>query len=235
MKIVGYTRVSTRTQVEEGLGLDIQTQAIKGWAKTNGHRIVAWACDEGVSGAKDLEDRDGLADALALIKDAKAEGVVVYRLDRLARDLIIQESLIAEIRRLGGTLFTTVGGEAAYLADDPDDPSRKLIRQVLGAVAEYDRSMIALRLRTGRRRKAERGGYAFGAPAFGVAARDRELVALADEQVTLDRIAELHRDGASTRAICAALNAEGRGTKRGGPWQPMVVSRIVKRLGRQST
>ena len=50
-----------------------------------------------------------------------------------------------------------------------------MIRQVLGAVAEYERSMVVLRLRNGRRRKAEMGGYASGAPAFGFEARDKAL------------------------------------------------------------
>ena len=60
----------------------------------------------------------------------------VYRLDRLARDLIVQETVLAEVKRLGGEVFSTSAAEAGYLSDDPDDPSRKLIRQVLGAVAE---------------------------------------------------------------------------------------------------
>ena len=65
--------------------------------------------------------------------------------------------------------------EAGYLGDDPDDPSRTLIRQVLGAVSQYERSMIALRLRSGRRRNASQGGYAYGAPPFGFKAEDGEV------------------------------------------------------------
>ncbi len=59
--------------------------------------------------------------------DGTVGGIAVYRLDRLARDLVLQEQLLAEVRRMGGQLFTTSAAEAGYLADDPDDPSRRLI------------------------------------------------------------------------------------------------------------
>ena len=158
---------------------------------------------------------------------------MVPRLDRLARDLIVQETILAEIRRIGGEVFSTSPAEASYLTDDPDDPSRKLIRQVLGAVSEYERSMVTLRLRNGRRRKAEMGGYASGAPAFGLEARDGDLIESQDEQVTIKRIADLRASGASLRMICSTLEAEGHRSKRGGTsWQPMAVKRVLDRLGK---
>ena len=90
-----------------------------------------------------------------------------------------------------------------------------MIRQVLGAVAEYERSMVVLRLGAGRRRKAQNGGYAQGAPAFGFEARDRDLVALDDEQETLCRIRELRASGKSYRQICTILDAEDRSARSG--------------------
>ena len=171
MKLAAYLRVSTDRQAEEGLGLEVQEQTIKGWAHAHEHRVVLWTRDEGVSGSNGLDTRVGLADVPEAIKRQRVDGLVVYRLDRLARDLVLQEQLLAEIRRLGGELFSTSNAEASYLSDDPDDPSRKLIRQVLGAVNEHERAMIALRLRSGRRRKADNGGYAFGEPRSAIASR----------------------------------------------------------------
>ena len=232
MKIVGYVRVSTATQAEDGLGLDVQKAALRTWSKANGHRLTSILSDEGISGAKELEDRPGLADALDMIRSGKAQGIVVPRLDRLARDLIVQETILAEIRRIGGEVFSTSPAEASYLSDDPDDPSRKLIRQVLGAVSEYERSMVALRLRNGRRRKDQMGGYAWGAPAFGFDARDGDLVESQQEQLTIKRIVELRAAGASLREICSILEAEGHRSKRAGTrWQPMAVKRVLDRLG----
>jgi DNA invertase Pin-like site-specific DNA recombinase len=111
-------------------------------------------------------------------------------------------------------------------------PAASLIRQVLGAVSEYERSMVVLRLRNGRRRKAQTGGYASGAPAFGLEARDGDLVESEDEQRTIERIVELRDSGASLRSICSTLESEGHRTKRGTTnWQPMAVKRVLDRLG----
>lgn len=230
MKVVGYLRVSTDRQAEEGLGLDVQEHAIKIWAKKNGHRVVLWTRDEGVSGAKDLDAREGLPEALGAIGDGVASGVVVYRLDRLARDLIIQETVLAEVKRVGGEVFSTSPAESAYLTDDPDDPSRALIRQVLGAVAQYEKSMINLRLRSGRKRKSAQGGYAYGAPPLGFRAEGKALVPHPDEAVVVDRIRALRADGASLREIGAVLESEGLRTKRGGSrWHPPVIARVLAR------
>jgi DNA invertase Pin-like site-specific DNA recombinase len=231
MRVSAYLRVSTDRQADDGLGLDVQEQAIKKWTKDNGHILARVRyVDAGISGARELENRPALLDALAAIRDKAIAGLVVYRLDRLARDLVIQEQLLAEVRRLQGHVFTTSAAEAGYLLDDPDDPSRRLIRQVLGAVNEYERSMIALRLRSGRKRKAETGGFAYGSPAFGYRAENRELVPDDDEQLVLARITALHRDGRSLREIAAALTAEGFRPKRSDRWHPQSLSRIVARL-----
>ncbi len=229
MKIAAYVRVSTERQADEGLGLDVQEHAIRAWAKANGHRVVAVVRDEGVSGTKELDDRPGLADAFDLVKSGAVQGVCVYRLDRLARDLVLQEQLLAEVRRLGGEVFSTSAAEAGFLKDDPDDPSRKLIRQILGAVSEYERSMIALRLRSGRYRKAQQGRYAFGAPPYGYKAERGELVADESAQAVLVRVGELHRSGASLRDIAATLTTEGHRPPRGDRWHPNTVSRLVAR------
>ena len=226
MKLVAYLRVSTEVQVE-GLGLDVQREAIAEWAGAHEHEIAAEFTDAGVSGSNGLDTRTGLANTLTLLRNGNAEGIVVYRLDRLARDLIIQEQLLAEARQCGWHVFSTSTSEAAYLEDDPGDPSRKMIRQVLGAVAEYERSMIALRLRSGRVRKAQRGGFAGGTPPYGYAVVDRELVEVAEEQATLSRIRRDHSDGKSLRAIAETLTAEGVKPRRGRAWYPGVLARLV--------
>jgi len=226
VKLVAYLRVSTDVQAE-GLGLDGQRAAITEWAGTQAHEIAAEFTDAGVSGSNGLVTRTGLADAFTVLRNGDASGIVVYRLDRLARDLIIQEQLLAEARQHGWSVFSTSAGEAAYLEDDPGDPSRKMIRQVLGAVAEYERSMIALRLRSGRARKAQAGGFAYGAPPYGYAAVDGGLVEVAEEQATLSRIRRDHHDGKSLRAIAETLNAEGVKPRRGQAWHPGVIVRLV--------
>lgn len=230
MRVAGYIRVSTDRQAEEGLGLDVQEAKVHTWAKEGRHRLVDIFRDEGVSGTKGLGERVGLADAIAAVRTGKVEGIVVPKLDRLARDLIVQEQALAEVWRLGGQVWTCSPGEAAYLTDDPDDPSRKLIRQVLGAVSEYERSMVVVRLRSGRRAKAAKGGYAYGAPPFGKRSEAKELVEDPTEAEIVSEIARLHRAGWSLREIVTELDRRGYRTKRGSTWHPQSVSRVVGRL-----
>jgi DNA invertase Pin-like site-specific DNA recombinase len=230
VKVAGYVRVSTDRQAEKGFGLDVQERAVRAWARQHGHRLVEIHRDEGVSGSNGLDSRVGLADALQSLRDRKANGLVVPRLDRLARDLVLQETLLGEVRRLGGQVFSCSNAEAEFLVDDPADPSRRLIRQILGAVAEYERSMIALRLRAGRRRKAEQGGYAGdGSPPYGWQAVDGALAPVEAEQRAIHRVRELHAGGHSLRSIADALHAEGHRPKRGDRWPPQTLARVLAR------
>jgi DNA invertase Pin-like site-specific DNA recombinase len=230
VRVVGYLRVSTDRQAEKGLGLDVQKQAIREWAKSHSHRVVAYLADEGVSGSNGIENRDALPQALGMVKSGAAQGVVVYRLDRLARDLVLQETLLAEIQRMGGQLFSTSPAESDYLTDDAADPSRTMIRQILGAVSQYERAMVRLRLSAGRRRKAEIGGYAFGSPRYGVKAEAGVLVEDPDEAAAVARIRELRAEGCSLREIAAVLTSEGFKPKRSAVWHPESLRRIVARL-----
>jgi DNA invertase Pin-like site-specific DNA recombinase len=230
-RVIGYLRVSTDAQAERGYGLDVQADAIRSWAKREGFVLATNLTDSGVSGSNGLDTRVALPEALAEIRVGRASGLVVYRLDRLARDLVLQETLLAEVRRMGADVYSTAGGEAAYLADDPDDPSRRLIRQILGAVSEYERSMISLRLRSGRRRKSAVGGYAYGSPPYGWEAVDRELVEVAREQVVRAQMRALQENGHSIRQIAEVLNADGVPAKRhGSRWHPTTVARALTRL-----
>ena len=104
-----------------------------------------------------------------------------------------------------------------------------MIRGMLALVAQYERDMIVLRLRRGRRRKHERGGYAYGAPRLGYHAADKKLVVDDGEQATVARILELSAAGGSLRAIAAELNAAGVPGKRGGRWHANTIARVLAR------
>lgn len=223
MRLVGYIRVSTVGQVTEGQGLDIQEQAIRAWSREHRHRLVGLFRDEGVSGA--VEDRQGLTEVLAAIRYNGAEGLVVHSLDRFARSLTIQEAALQAVWQAGGQVFTVDQGEV--LQDDPDDPVRTFVRQILGAVSELERGLIARRLRRGRSHKAERGGYAHGAPPLGYRAEGGELVEDPAEMVVVKRIGELRDQGMSLRQIASALTEDGFKPKRSDRWHPQTVSRVL--------
>ena len=160
---------------------------------------------------------------------ATLRGWGVYRLDRLARDLVLQESLLAEIKKLGGQVFSTSKAEAGYLEDDPDDPSRKLIRQVLGAVSEYQRAMISMRLRTGRKRKSENGGFAYGSPPFGYRVENGKLVPVEKEKAIIRENVAMRSEGASYERIADTLNDRCIPSPRDGLWHSTRIRAIVRR------
>jgi DNA invertase Pin-like site-specific DNA recombinase len=229
VKIILYIRVSSTNKADHEPSATEQERKIRAWAREHGHQIIAVYRDEGVSGANGVDTRTGLPQALAALKAREASGLAVVKLDRLSRDLIVQEQLMADVRRLGAQMFTVSAAEQAYLGDDPDDPSRKLIRQVLGSVVEYERSMTALRLRGGKARKRSEGRYAGGYVPYGSAVQGREFVPAEAELATLARIRELGAEGRSLREIAAVLEAEGHRTKHGARWHPSTVGRLLAR------
>jgi DNA invertase Pin-like site-specific DNA recombinase len=225
MRSVAYLRVSTGRQAEEGFGLALQEKAIRQFAGAAGLRLVGMTQDEGVSGA--IQERTGLAEALTLLEEGSAESLVVARLDRLARKLSVQEAILAQVWRNGGRVFSADTGEVAQ--DDPDDPMRTAMRQMMGVFSQLERAMITARLRAGRRVKAEQGGYAYGAPPFGTRSEDGRLVADPREAEAVALVCKLRAEGLSYRGICAKLTESGHKPRLSQQWHPMTVARIVAR------
>ena len=225
MRVVGYIRVSTVGQVQDGQGLAIQEKAVRSWAREHKHRLVGVYRDEGVSGA--VEEREGLEEAPGVATMRAHADLILSSIDRLARSLTIQEAALVQVWNAGGKAFAVDQGEV--LADDPDDPMRTFVRQVLGAVSQLEAGMIARRLRRGREHKAANGGYAYGAPPFGYRAEGGELVPDPVEQETVRRIGRLRHKGASYREIADEFNDQGIASKRTDRWHPMAVKRIADR------
>lgn len=225
---VGYTRVSTAIQADEGFGLDIQERQITGFCERSGFRLLTIFSDGGLSGAKGVQERPGLAAALTTL-EGSASVLVVAKLDRLARALTVQEAVLAQAWKNGSRVFTVDLGEV--LQDDPEDPMRTAMRQMVGVFSQLERAMITARMIAGRRYKASQGGYAgYGSPRFGMRAEGRELVPDLNEQAIVARIVALRDAGDTLRTITAALNSEGVPSKRGGPWHTETVRRILRRV-----
>jgi DNA invertase Pin-like site-specific DNA recombinase len=222
-RALGYVRVSTAEQVE-GYGLAVQEQAVRGYCREHGLRVVEVLRDEGQSGSNGLDDRLGLGETLARLERGDADVLVVARLDRLARDLLLQETTMERLRAAGVEVVSVAEPDV-----DSDDPTRVLVRQLLGAIAQYERSVIKGRMVAGKAAKVAGGGYGGGRPGYGQKAEGGALVADPDEQRLVGRVAELRSQGQSYRAICAVLEAEGYEPRRAKRWSPVVVRSIAKR------
>ena len=226
----GYVRVSSPGQgAEERDGIPRQKAAIRKHAAAHNIRIVQWFSDM-VSGRKDLENRPGLQEMMTALHGNGTKLVLIEKLDRLARDLMIQESIIADFRRNGFELVSVVEPDMCS-----DDPTRKLLRQMLGAFAEYECTMISLKLKGARLRAAAKRGadYVEGRVPFGyrVVKHDGIPVRVPEptEQATISRIKHLRDAGHSLAKIAEKLTAEGRKARAGNKWYEKQVARVLGR------
>ena len=220
-KALSYLRVSGKGQVE-GHGFERQREAIARYAKASHVDVVEEFRDEGVSGTKELVDRDGLAALIDRIESNGVRLVLVERADRLARDLLVGEIILGQFRRLGVRVVEADGGNDLTAGDD--DPTKKLIRQVLGAVAEFEKSVIVAKLRAARDRKRRTEGRCEGRKPYG----DRPGEAQVIERIIQMRRGARGRERASFAVIAAALNEARVATRQGGPWQPSTVGKIIR-------
>lgn len=222
---IGYIRVSTESQIDGG-GLDVQRDSIIAYATANALELVGIHADEGISGSEDVEGRQGLANAIDALHTGTATVLIVPKLDRLARSLMVQESILADIWKSGASVVPCVEGERLYCQpDNPDDPSRALIRQVLGAVAAYERAMIRARLVAGRRRRIAQDGYAGGPRPYGW-----EDPA---EQAILSAVADQRDTGKTWTEIAGILNTSARYGRGDSLWTGSHLARTFKRAERR--
>lgn len=214
MKCFVYLRVSSVGQIE-GDGYDRQLIACEGYAASHDLEIVEIFREKGVSGTKELDDRPALSELFAALEENGIKTVLIEKIDRLARDLMVQESIIGDMQKSGYTLISVA---------EPDlcstDPSRVLIRQIFGALAQYDRAMIVLKLRGARQRAKAKHGRCEGSKPFGT--KD-------GEEQTLHQIRAMRAAGIACDRIADALNTNGLSTRRGGPWRGATVNKILKR------
>lgn len=220
IKAVAYCRVSTDNQKDEGT-IGLQVDAIAEYCKANNIELINTFSDEGVSGG--LEDRPALADLFDYLDEADdIKAVVIYKLDRLARDLIIQENLIKDFEKKAVKLISTKEQDL-----DSKEPTRVFIRQVLGGVSQYEKGLITMRLSGGRARKARGGGYAGGCTALGYDTKDKELIPNEEAETIRTIFAYKRFKRLSINEIARRLTAEGYKTKRGGKWHASTVKYIL--------
>jgi DNA invertase Pin-like site-specific DNA recombinase len=220
-KAVSYLRVSGKGQVE-GDGFPRQRHAIHRFAKASGFELIEEYRDEGVSGSRELADRPGLAALLDRLESNGVRTVIVERADRLARDLMVQEVIVGQCVKIGVRILTADGG--VDLTNAGDDPTRRLIRQVLGAVSEFEKRVIVQKLRAARERKRARGERVEGAKPYGH---------FPAEQALIDRMRQLRRKPPKGRrlsiaAIAAQLNAEGHRNRAGREWSAQLIHHVLK-------
>lgn len=184
-RVALYARVSTKKDQT----VETQLLALRDWAAGRGHDVVAEFVDEGISGTKGRDKRPGL-DALGKAATlGQIDMVAVTALDRLGRSLQHLIAFVGELEALGVGLF--VRNQAL----DTSTPAGRLMFNMIGSLAEFERELIRERTLLGLER-AKKQGKSLGRPKV-PAATERRIHALLEAGTSINKIMRLTRVGAS--------------------------------------
>ena len=224
-KAYNYLRVSGKGQIA-GDGFPRQRESINNYCLHNDIEIEREFVEKGVSGTKDAFDRIALTELFVALKANGVKLVLVERADRLARDLMISEILLGEFRKIGVKVISAECGTELTVSED-NDPTKKLIRQILGAVSEWDKSIVVQKLRAARMRIKIAKGKCEGRKAYPNNPA---------EEIIVQQMLALKKVGNSMTEIARRLNLQGikpRTPAREGKvtkWYPSTVQRILARI-----
>ncbi len=221
---IGYIRVSTVGQVDDGVSLEAQQARIRAWCEANGYELIGVYVDAGISG-KRADNRAGLQDALQAVCGTRGAALVVYSLSRLARST---KDAIAIAERLD-----KAGADLVSLCEriDTTTAAGKMIFRMLAVLAEFERDLVSERTVAALLHKARKGERVGELPyGWTLAADGVTLIEHPGEQATLADIRELRTAGWAYRAIAAELTRRGVLTKKGNKvWTHQTVASILKR------
>jgi DNA invertase Pin-like site-specific DNA recombinase len=220
IKAYGYLRVSGTGQVE-GDGFDRQRELISRFADQAGIVVPRFYEEKGVSGTKGEEDRPAFQEMLTAILSNGVRVVIVERLDRLAREYVVQEQLLVYLAAKGITLWNASTGENVTEAIKAD-PMKKAVIQIQGVFAELEKSLLVNRLAKARERKRVENGKCEGQKGWNEAAPERKAEILKVVR-TMRRKSRSGGRPSSYQAIANRLNAEGMRTLRGGEWSAQLI------------
>ena len=223
VKVVGYIRVSTMMQADEGVSLDAQRVKLQQYADLYELDLVEIVEDAGAS-AKTIQ-RDGLQKSLAMLKAGMAEALLVVKLDRLTRS-------IKDLGTLIDGFFNTKTGLDLMVVEERVDTrsaSGRLVLNVLMSVAQWEREAIGERTSAAMKHKASKNEYTGGVAPYGWSLSDDGVSLLPEkqEQEAIKYANQLRQDGVSLRKIGELLLARGWHPKSGKKWYASSVKRIL--------
>jgi DNA invertase Pin-like site-specific DNA recombinase len=204
-KAIAYLRTSSAANVGADKDSDKRQRAsIQAFARANGYEIVDEFYDAAVSGVEPVSDRPGFKAMLARIAANGVRSIIIESPDRFARELTVQLTGHDLLKRMGVALVPATAPD--FFTEDT--PTAVLVRQVLGAIAQFEKAGVVAKLAQARKRKREETGKCEGRKSLAETRPD--VVAFAHR---------LHRKKAgkrmSLRAIAAELAAAGHLNERG--------------------
>lgn len=220
-KAIGYIRVSTRDQADNGASLESQRTKIEAYATMHDLDLVEVVEDAGFS-AKSLA-RPGMDKLQQLIRGRKINVVIVAKLDRITRS----------VRDLGELvdLFQRSGVEFASVADhiDTSTASGRLVLNVMGSVSQWEREAIGERTSEALAVMRSKGKRISRHAPFGYRLNGQGWIEDEHEQQAIALMRQLRHDGLSLRRIARELENQGFHNRRKARLSPQTIANVLKR------
>lgn len=208
-KAIIYTRVSTYEQGESGLGLDAQVALCKDYCARNRLEIVDVTTE--IQSGRSTRTRPVLTSVLEILRKGDADVLVASNVSRLSRSIGDLVGLISEADKRGYSVIALDTGL------DTSTPAGRMVFEMLGVAAEYERAMTSDRTKKALAR-AKANGTQLG-----------RRVSLPNEVV--ERIATERASGRTLAAIADGLNQEFVVTGQGGAkWYPATIAKVLNRV-----
>lgn len=224
MKCVIYIRVSGKGQTD-GDGPRRQQEACSHFCDFHG-AVNMGEFYETISGTVEGLSRPVFCEMLDAVENfringVEIEGIIVERIDRLARDLLVSEILLQECRKRRIKVFASDRG-LIDLSENDGDPTRKLMRQITSALAEWEKNSTVLKLRKARQAIKARTGRCEGAKPYG-----QNTV----EQCVLKTLKVFVQPDHTLKQVADMLNSYGFKTRAGFDFNVMSAMRVMQAAG----
>ncbi len=229
MRAIGYVRCSTHEQADSGLGLEAQRDRIRAYCTMRNLKLVLVITDAGVSGGKPLASREGGEQLLTMIRERKADAVVMLKLDRMFRNAGDCLTTVETWEKAGVALHVVdMGGNAI----DTTSAAGRFMLVVLAGAAEMERNLTRERTRAAMAIKKANGERVGAVPyGFDLADNGTTLIPNAVEQSVLSEMRAMRTNGTTLREIAYILTDRHVPTKTGKStrWTHSAIARILNR------
>lgn len=216
---IGYVRVSTQKQVNEGLSIEAQISRIEAWAQFNEYELIHVFVDEGISG-KNVNNRPKLAEALSLLE--KDMAFVFYSLSRVSRNVIDTIAIGEQIRKASADMVS--------LSEkiDTTGAAGRMIFNLLAVLNQFERDQISERTKMAMSYRKE-NNLVYSPVPYGYDRVEKDLVINEAEAQNIAYMVQLRNQGYGFRKIATQLNKDNIKSKCGGQWYAKTVEQVIKR------
>lgn len=222
MKTAIYIRVSTEEQAAEGFSIHAQKDKLTKYAEINDWTVIDYYIDDGISG-KNLAERPEVTRLINDVKSSKIENVLVYKLDRLTRNL---KDLIYLIE-LFDEHNCTFNSQTEHI--DTSNAVGRMFVKIIGIFAEFERENLAERVTFGYEQKTKEGNYTNCNGVFGYNYLIGKgiLTVNKEEAIYIKKIYNWYLEGDSMLKIAKKMQDLKVPTKRGGTWRQSTINSIL--------